>query len=105
MEHGSTCGQKGYCVMERLNMYLDMVMLAMVSHFLSNSRNASIILVSGNLHLNIVADAYLHEIQEALEPYIYEVVGMSSSARSWTKLIVVQHRTGVLYPLSMGLEQ
>jgi len=28
----------------------------------------------GNLHLNIVADAYLPEIQEALEPYIYEVV-------------------------------
>ena len=61
-------------------MYLDMVMLAMVSHFLSISGNASNILVSGNLHLNIVADAYLPEIQEALEPYIYEVVGMSSSA-------------------------
>ncbi|KIK06841.1 hypothetical protein K443DRAFT_88466 [Laccaria amethystina LaAM-08-1] len=28
----------------------------------------------GNLHLNIVADAYLSEIQDALEPYIYEVV-------------------------------
>jgi hypothetical protein len=25
--------------------------------------------------LNIVADAYLPEIQDALEPYIYEVVG------------------------------
>lgn len=29
---------------------------------------------SGNLHLNIVADAFLPEIQDALEPYIYEVV-------------------------------
>lgn len=29
----------------------------------------------GNLHLNVVADAYLPEIQTALEPYIYEVVG------------------------------
>ncbi|KAJ2919039.1 hypothetical protein MD484_g1394, partial [Candolleomyces efflorescens] len=28
----------------------------------------------GNLHLNIVADAFLPEIQDALEPYIYEVV-------------------------------
>ena len=36
------------------------------------------ILDSGNLHLNIVADAYLPEIQDALEPYIYEVVGMLS---------------------------
>ncbi|TFK41008.1 hypothetical protein BDQ12DRAFT_678737 [Crucibulum laeve] len=28
----------------------------------------------GNLHLNIVADAYLPEIEDALEPYIYQVV-------------------------------
>ncbi|KAF9015312.1 hypothetical protein BDQ17DRAFT_1340832 [Cyathus striatus] len=28
----------------------------------------------GNLHLNVVADAYLPEIQDALEPYVYEVV-------------------------------
>ena len=57
--------------------------------------------------MNIVADAYLHEIQEALEPYIYDVVGMSSSesSRSNVMLTVVQHRTGVLFPLSMGLEQ
>jgi hypothetical protein len=33
----------------------------------------------GNLHLNIVADAYLPEIQDALEPYIYEVVGELSA--------------------------
>jgi len=29
----------------------------------------------GNLHLNVVADAFLPEIEQALEPYIYEVVG------------------------------
>lgn len=28
----------------------------------------------GNLHLNVVADSYTPEIQDALEPYIYEVV-------------------------------
>lgn len=44
----------------------------------SISANGPVILVSGNLHLNIVADAYLPEIQEALEPYVYEVVGMWS---------------------------
>jgi FAD/FMN-containing dehydrogenase len=36
---------------------------------------AAIEFVTGNLHLNIVADSYTPEIQEALEPYIYEVVG------------------------------
>lgn len=29
----------------------------------------------GNLHLNVVASAYTQEIQDALEPYVYEVVG------------------------------
>ncbi|KAF8922408.1 FAD-binding domain-containing protein [Mucidula mucida] len=28
----------------------------------------------GNLHLNVVADAYTQEIQDALEPFIYELV-------------------------------
>ncbi len=28
----------------------------------------------GNLHLNVVASAYTKEIQDALEPYVYEVV-------------------------------
>lgn len=31
----------------------------------------------GNLHLNIVAAAYTQEIQDALEPFVYELVGMS----------------------------
>lgn len=29
----------------------------------------------GNLHLNVVANSYTPEIQDALEPYVYEVVG------------------------------
>ena len=41
--------------------------------------------------MNIVADAYLPEIQEALEPYIYEVVGMSSLKSSWTRMITKRH--------------
>jgi len=28
----------------------------------------------GNLHLNVIADAYTAEIEEALEPFIYELV-------------------------------
>ena len=32
-------------------------------------------ILAGNLHLNIVADQYLPEIQDALEPFVYEVVG------------------------------
>ena len=35
--------------------------------------------VSGNLHLNVVADSYTPEIEDALEPYIYEVVGQYSN--------------------------
>ena len=31
---------------------------------------------AGNLHLNIVADQYSEEIQNALEPFVYELVGM-----------------------------
>ena len=30
----------------------------------------------GNLHLNVVAKAYTPEIQSALEPFVYELVGM-----------------------------
>ncbi len=31
---------------------------------------------AGNLHLNVVADTYSSEIQDALEPFIYELVGV-----------------------------
>jgi FAD/FMN-containing dehydrogenase len=34
-----------------------------------------VILYTGNLHLNIVADAYTPEIANALEPFIFELVG------------------------------
>lgn len=30
----------------------------------------------GNLHLNVIADSYAPEIQAALEPFVYELVGM-----------------------------
>jgi (R)-2-hydroxyglutarate---pyruvate transhydrogenase len=33
------------------------------------------LMATGNLHLNIVADAYTPEITNALEPFVYEVVG------------------------------
>ena len=31
--------------------------------------------LAGNLHLNIVAAAYTQEIESALEPFVYELVG------------------------------
>ena len=31
--------------------------------------------IVGNLHLNIVAAAYTPEIEAALEPFVYELVG------------------------------
>ena len=36
---------------------------------------SSLTTLSGNLHLNIVADTYSDEIQAALEPFVYELVG------------------------------
>jgi hypothetical protein len=33
--------------------------------------------LAGNLHLNIAAAAYTHEIESALEPFVYELVGES----------------------------
>jgi len=29
----------------------------------------------GNLHLNVITEVYSKEIEEALEPYVYELVG------------------------------
>ncbi len=34
--------------------------------------------VQGNLHLNVVAAAYTPEIEAALEPFVYELVGKST---------------------------
>jgi hypothetical protein len=33
--------------------------------------------LAGNLHLNIAAAAYTQEIESALEPFVYELVGES----------------------------
>jgi hypothetical protein len=35
------------------------------------------ICLAGNLHLNIAAAAYTQEIESALEPFVYELVGKS----------------------------
>ena len=31
----------------------------------------------GNLHLNIIAEAFTHKIEAALEPFVYELVRTS----------------------------
>lgn len=58
----------------------------------------------GNLHLNIVADSYTPEIQEALEPYIYEVVGTYQNIgfllHSFFILTFSQHHTEDRYRLN-----
>jgi len=36
---------------------------------------------AGNLHLNIVAASYSPEIQAALEPFVYELVGKYEKLR------------------------
>ena len=37
----------------------------------------------GNLHLNVIANAYTAEVQTALEPFIYELVGAWRD-QAWT---------------------
>jgi hypothetical protein len=60
-------------MIEQSNTSLATVMLVMVRNCgLSKSPTNDI---QGNLHLNVVADSYMPEIQAALEPYIYQVVG------------------------------
>ena len=46
----------------------------MVSRYL---RNLTLWLMhmTGNLHLNVIAEVYSKEIEEALEPFVYELVG------------------------------
>ena len=34
------------------------------------------------MHLNVIADVYTPEIQDALEPFIYELVGMSFASHA-----------------------
>lgn len=52
-----------------------MDMLAMVSCWHLGNLRGLIWSIIGNLHLNVVAAAYTPEIQDALEPFIYELVG------------------------------
>ncbi|KAL0950995.1 hypothetical protein HGRIS_007740 [Hohenbuehelia grisea] len=44
----------------------------------------------GNLHLNIIADAYTQEIQDALEPFVYEIVA------SYRGSISAEHGIGAM---------
>jgi len=53
-------------------------MSAMVSSYVSLHFHVDRLYpLAGNLHLNIVAAAYTPEIESALEPFIYELVGES----------------------------
>lgn len=70
---------------------------------------ASMYLMSmpGNLHLNIVAAAYTQEIQDALEPFVYEFVGKYSSPICHDPIILTRHqrRTVARYPPSTASVQ
>ena len=59
------------------NMLLVMAISATVGQRHSYSTAYNLVVLEGNLHLNVVAQAYSQEIQDALEPFIYEVVGTS----------------------------
>lgn len=37
------------------------------------------VLVSGNLHLNVITNKFSEDVQAALEPFVFEVVGKSPS--------------------------
>lgn len=37
-------------------------------------------LISGNLHLNIIAKEFKDEVRDAIEPYVYELVGKSKTS-------------------------
>jgi len=55
-----------------------MAISEMVGQRLSSHSTAhNLGVLEGNLHLNVVAQAYTQEIQDALEPFVYEVVGTS----------------------------
>ena len=50
----------------------------MVSHGLQEF-TLLLIDAAGNLHLNVIAEVYSKEIEEALEPFVYELVGTPSA--------------------------
>ena len=50
------------------------------------------------MHLNVVADAYTLEIQNALEPFIYELVGMYTflyNTLGFLQYLVASHKGSV----------
>lgn len=57
-----------------------MDMSAMVSHVHRRFFAAQAVF-SGNLHLNVIANAYAPEIEAALEPFVYELVGAFHSTK------------------------
>lgn len=57
----------------------------------------------GNLHLNIIAEAYTPEIEAALEPYIYEVVGASTRILA-VGLVVTFHAVSASHSGSISAE-
>jgi hypothetical protein len=52
---------------------LDMGMLVMVSNYHKIGRRSQF--QPGNLHLNVIASEYNQRVTEALEPFVYELVG------------------------------
>jgi len=56
--------------------------------------------MTGNLHLNIVAREFKEEIRETIEPYIYELVGMSLFHSSGIQL-TWKPRTADQFPQNM----
>ena len=65
-------------------------------------RTSKLIVSSGNLHLNVVAAAYTLEIEAALEPFVYELVGQCF--RITLGLIFHSHRPPASYKGSISAE-
>lgn len=58
---------------------------------------------TGNVHINIVANKYAEEIENAIEPYVYEVVcECILTCRRCSRVNVVQRRRVDPSPLSMA---
>jgi hypothetical protein len=41
----------------------------------STDSESGIMLIAGNLHLNIITKEFRDDIRDAIEPYVYELVG------------------------------
>ena len=46
----------------------------------------------GNLHLNVIAEKYSTEVEAALEPYVYELVGRYSASGLLRPLLTTSFR-------------